>query len=118
MKASPRPGLDQRVGAEIFDAATSRARLAAEPARLGPDADAASRIGRRAPGRCAPRTMARRHECGRQHVHRRRADEARREDRGRPLVELGRRRVLLDRPFRISTTWSAMVMASTWSCVT
>ena len=54
-----------------------------------------------------------------QQVHRRRADEARDERVRRALVELGRRRrPARSGPSRSSTTWSAIVIASTWSCVT
>ena len=55
---------------------------------------------------------------GRQHVHRRRADEAGDEEVGRAVVEVERRADLLDAPSCMTTILSAMVIASIWSWVT
>ena len=97
MKGSPPIArLDQRVGAEIFDRDDSRRTpspaMRTDSGRTPTAAAVEVRPGRRLE-RAAPPAPRR---GGRDDVHRRRADEARGEDGGGPLVELGRRAVLLD----------------------
>ena len=62
--------------------------------------------------------VVRRRDSPGQEIHLRRTDEARDKAVLRPIVEIERRADLLDASARSTTILSAMVIASTWSCVT